>query len=142
MFIEAQHLFSDSQALTVTAASTNLIDLKATTTRLGVGEPMCVVISCEVAMGGTSPTMIATLQSDDSSGFGSAATVVVSPTFSSFAAGAKYVLPIPPGTATEQYIRLNYTMGGTSPTITVSAFLMPMNMVDNYASYADGFTIS
>lgn len=142
MFIDSQHLFSDSQALTATAASTNLIDLKVATTRIGVGEPMCVVISCEVAMGGTSPTMIATLQSDDNSSFSSAATVVVSPTFSSFAAGAKYVLPIPPGTATEQYIRLNYTMGGTSPTITVSAFLMPMSMVDNYASYADAITIS
>lgn len=142
MIIDAQHLFSDAQALTATAASTNSIDLGVATTYIGSGEPMCVVIQATVAMGGTSPTMIATLQSDDNSSFSSASTVVVSPTFSSFAAGAKYVLPIPPGTATERYIRLNYTMGGTSPTITVDAFLQPMSMVQNYVAYADGITIS
>lgn len=142
MYLDSQHLFSDAQALTATAVSTNIIDLNATERRIGTGEPMCVVISCDVAMGGTTPTMIATLQSDDNSGFSSAVSVVVSPTFSSFAAGAKYVLPIPPGTATERYIRVNYTLAGTSPTITVTTFLQPMNMVQNDQVYADGITIS
>jgi len=141
MFVDRENLFSNAQALTVTAASTDLIDL-GQERRLGVGEPMCVVIGCDVAMAGTTPTMIATLQSDDNAGFSSATSVVVSPTFSSFAAGAKYVLPIPPGVATERYIRVNYTMGGTSPTITVTTHLMPMSMVQNDFNYPDGFIIS
>jgi hypothetical protein len=141
MYVDRENLFSNAQALTATAASTDLIDL-GQERRLGIGEPMCVVIGCDVAMGGTSPTMIATLQSDDNAGFSSATTVVVSPTFSAFAAGAKYVLPIPPGTATERYLRINYTMGGTSPTITVTTHLQPMSMVQNDAVYPDGFVIS
>jgi len=91
MYVDRENLFSNAQALTVTAASTDIIDL-GQERRLGVGEPMCVVIGCDVAMGGTTPTMIATLQSDDNAGFSSATSVVVSPTFSSFAAGAKYVV--------------------------------------------------
>jgi hypothetical protein len=141
MFVDRENLFSNAQALTVTAASTDLIDL-GQERRLGVGEPMCVVIGCDVAMAGTTPTMIATLQSDDNAGFSSATSVVVSPTFSSFAAGAKYVLPIPPGVATERYIRVNYTMGGTTPTITVTTHLMPMSMVQNDYVYPDGFVVS
>lgn len=141
MYIDRQNLVSDAQALTATAASTDFIDL-GQERRLGVGEPMAVVISCDVAMGGTTPTLVATLQSDDNTSFSSAASVVVSPTFSSFAAGAKYVLPIPPGVATERYVRVNYTLGGTSPTITVTTALVPMSLVQNDYVYPDGFTIS
>jgi len=140
MIIDSQHLFSDAQALTVTAASTNLIDLGAER-KIGVGEPMAVVIACDVALAGTSPTFVATLQSDDNSGFSSAATVIASASQSSFAAGAKLVIPLPQGN-TERYVRLNYTLGGTSPTITVTSFLQPMSMIQNDVVYADGITIS
>lgn len=140
MIIDSQHLFSDAQALTATAASTNLIDLGAER-RIGIGEPLAVVISCDVALGGTSPTFVATLQSDDNASFSSAASVVASSSISTFAAGAKLVIPIPQGN-TERYIRLNYTLGGTSPTITVTSFLQPMNMIQNDVVYADGITIS
>lgn len=141
MFIDRQNLVSDAQALTVTAASTDFIDL-GQERRLGIGEPMCVVISADVALAGTTPTFVATLQSDDNTSFSSAASLAVSPTFSSFAAGAKYVLPIPPGIATERYIRVNYTLGGTTPTITVTTAVMPMSMVQNDAVFPDNFVIS
>lgn len=142
MHLDAQHLYSDAQALTATAASTNLIDHgPGAERRLGSGEPMAVVITVDVALAGTSPTFQATLQSDDAAGFGSAATVAQSQSYSALAAGAKVVIPIPPGVATERYTRLNYTLGGTTPTITVTAFLMPMSMIQNDAVYADGFAI-
>ena len=141
MFIDAQHLFSDAQALTATAASTNSIDL-GSDRNIGVGEPMSVVITCDVAMGGTSPTFIATLQADDNSAFSSAVSVIACPQKTAIAAGEQIVLPVPAAAMTARYIRLNYTMGGTSPTVTVTAHLMPSSMVQNYQSYADGFTIS
>lgn len=140
MIIDSQHLFSDAQALTVTAASTNIIDL-GVERKLGVGEPMAVVISCDVALAGTSPTLVVTLQSDDNSGFSSATSIIATQSLSALAAGAKIVLPLMAGN-TERYIRLNYTLGGTSPTVTLTSFLQPMNMIQNDAVYADNITIS
>lgn len=144
MIIDSQNLFSDAQALSATGASTNLIDLGAER-RIGSGEPMAAVVTVDVALAGTSPTFAVTVQSDDNSGFSSAATVVTSATISGAAnapAGAKFVVPLPSGFATERYIRLNYTLGGTTPTITVTAFLQPMSMIQNDAYYADALTIS
>lgn len=144
MIIDSQNLFSDAQALSATGASTNLIDLGAER-RIGSGEPMAAVVTVDVALAGTSPTFAITVQSDDNSGFSSAATVVTSATISGAAnapAGAKFVVPIPSGLATERYVRLNYTLGGTTPTITVTAFLQPMSMIQNDAYYADALTIS
>lgn len=141
MFIDSQHLFSDAQALTATAASTNLIDLGADR-NIGVGEPLCVVITCDVAMGGTSPTLVVTLQADDNSSFSSAATVLALPSKSALAAGDQLVLPVPADLLTERYVRLNYTVGGTSPTVTLTAALQPSSMVQNYSSYAKNYTIS
>lgn len=141
MFTDAQLLLSDAQALTATAASTNLVDLGATERKLGVGEPMAVVIFCDVALAGTTPTFVATVESDSAAGFGSAATVIASASYSSIAAGSKIVLPIPAGN-TERYLRLNYTLGGTTPTVTVTSIIQPMSMIQNDSVYADGFTIS
>jgi hypothetical protein len=143
MYIDSQHLFSDAQALTATAASTNLIDLGADR-NIGIGEPIAVVLTVDVAAGGTSPTLAVAVQADDNSSFSSAATVVSSATLtgSQMTAGAQFVIPIPADLLTERYIRLNYTVGGTSPTVTVTSFLQPQNMIQNYVSYADGITIS
>lgn len=140
MFIDSQHLFSEAQALSATGASTNIIDLGAER-KLGVGEPMAVVIMCDVALAGTSPTLVVTLQSDDNSGFSSATSIIATQSVGALAAGAKLVLPIPAGN-TERYIRLNYTLGGTTPTVTLTSFLQPMNMIQNDAVYADNITIS
>jgi hypothetical protein len=143
MYLDAQNVFSNPQALTATAASTDLIDLGADR-NIGIGEPMAVVLTVDVAAGGTSPTLAFALQTDDNSGFSSAATVASSATLTGaqLVAGAQFVLPIPADLSIERFVRLNYTLGGTSPTVTVTAFLQPANMVQNYFSYPDGFTIS
>jgi len=48
MYIDAQGLFSDAQALTATAASTNIVDL-GSDRNIGVGEEMVVAIFLDVA---------------------------------------------------------------------------------------------
>lgn len=141
MILDALNQYSDAQALTATAASTNVVD-HGQERRIGTGEPMAVLITVDVALAGTSPTFAAALQSDDNSGFASAATVATTKTYTSLAAGAKVVLPVPPGEATERYTRLNYTLGGTTPTVTVTAELVPMSMIDQAHLYADGFDIT
>jgi len=143
MYIDAQALFSDAQALTASAASTNLIDFGADR-NIGIGEPMCAVIVLDVAADGTTgdETYSVGLEVDDNSSFSSATSIGTATITRSDAAGSRYVIAVPPSLSAERYMRLYYTLGGTTPTATVTSFLIPMNMLQNYVSYADGFTIS
>jgi hypothetical protein len=141
---DGENMYSDSQALTATAASTNLIDHGADRD-LGKGEPLALVINVEVALDGTTgdETYAAVLQTDDNASFSSATTVVSAPTMTrGDAAGTQYVAVLPPNTTIERYTRVSYTLGGTSPTATVSAWLVPLNSLHTYAAFADGITIS
>lgn len=140
--VDGQLLFSDAQALTATAASTNIVDTGADR-NIGIGEPMCVVIAVDTALAGTTPTFQAAVQTDDNASFSSPATVAQMPAaLSAAAAGLQIVIPIPPNTDIERYIRVNYTLGGTTPTITVSADLRSLKGVQAHHAYPDGFTIS
>jgi hypothetical protein len=131
--------FSDSQALTATAVSTNIYD--ATTDRdLGPGEPMAMVVYAETVLGGTTPTLAVSIQTDDNSGFSSAATLVTSETFTELTVGQIIVIPLTMDN--ERYLRLNYTLGGTSPTATVSAYLQPLSTVRNQRYYPNNYTIT
>jgi hypothetical protein len=132
MLTSAEQLFSDAQAITTTAASTNYIDLGATGTVLGApaalvrdiakGKPIPVYVRHLVAAGGTSPTISVAVEVDDNSSFSSATVVSTSETVSGATAGQEQWIDVhlPEGT-NERYLRLNYTTGGTSPTHTVEA---------------------
>ncbi len=120
--------FSDAQAVTATAASTNVIDLGATGTPYGASAPLAreigvdgaplVVTVVESFNNLTSLTI--TMQVDDNPAFSSPVTTYVSPTYTlaNLQAGAKYLLPdaFPVGT-NERYVRLLYTPAGTAPTL-------------------------
>lgn len=143
MFIDAQLQFSDAQALTSTAASTNVIDL-GVDRNIGQGEPMAVMIVLDVAAddADADETYTAAIQTDDNVSFSSATTLETLTITRGDAAGSKYFHVLKPDTLSERYLRINYTLGGTSPSVTATAFLIPSNMIDAYNSYADGFTIS
>lgn len=132
MIIDYNLQFSDAQSLTADAASTNVIDLGADRD-IGPGEALNIVVTLDVAMGGTSPTMAVQVQTDDNDSFSSATTVLTSRTISSGAAGETLVLSVPD--TNERYIRLYYDLGGTSPTATVSASVVLD--AQQWASYAD-----
>lgn len=132
MLMSEQQLFSDSQALTQTAASTNIIDLGATGTvvggaaalvrDIGKGKPIPIFVRHEVDSGGTSPTLAIAVQIDTVENFASATTVLTTETFSGASAGDEHYIEVNlPEGINERYLRLNYTLGGTSPTFTVSA---------------------
>jgi len=143
MILDAQLLFSDAQALTATAVSTNVVDFSADRDP-GVGEEMAVVIQLDVAAdaGNSDETYVAAIQTDDNESFSSAATVASITITRGDAAGTRYVSLLPKSTLVERYIRISYTLGGTTPTATVTAFLVPAKFVDAYRAYADGYTIS
>ena len=140
----AQNLFSDAQAVTTTAASTNLIDL-GVDGNLGIGEPMSVVVVVDVALddGNADETYVITVETDSDSGFATAlATIATYTATRGDVAGSKYVLGIPADTSCKRYVRVKYTHGGTSPTGTYTSFLTATKNVQNDVSYANGYTIS
>lgn len=133
MYIDSRLEFSDAQALTATAASTNVIDLSSDRD-IGSGQPLWLVVQFDVALAGTTPTFQAALQTDDNAAFSSATTLISGEQLSSAAAGTRQVLAIP--FANEQFLRVNYTLGGTTPTATVSAWLTSEEPV-KHAAYPD-----
>jgi hypothetical protein len=118
MIIDYNLQLSDAQSVTADAASTNIIDL-GSDRDIGVGEDMKIALNFDVAMGGTSPTLAVLVQTDDNSSFSSATTVLTSRSIASAAIGDTLVLGLPD--TNERYVRLYYDVGGTSPTMTLSA---------------------
>lgn len=141
-FIDAQQLFSDAQALVATAVSTNIID-HGSDRNIGIGEPLLVLVTIDVAAAGGGTLTIA-VQSDDNSGFSSAGTVATTVAIAAAALGlgARVLIPIPPDTGTERYMRLNYTMA-TMTSITVTSVLIPARFAPTGENvfYANGFHV-
>ena len=123
MIMDRTGLFSDGQAITATAASTNLIDLGpiggGVTRDIGLGTAIPLALSVTQSFNNLTSLTIS-VETDDNAAFSSANTVYTSPayTLAQVAAGAKYLLPdaIPAGT-NERFVRLKYTVAGTAPTL-------------------------
>lgn len=146
MIIDAQLRFSVAQSVAATAVSTNVIDL-GTERRIGTGEPMVVAIVVTTALdgGNADETYTVTIQTDDNEAFSSATTLAGTAAVSmprGSAAGTRFYIPIPPGAATERYIRLNYTVAGTTPSGAVTAWLTTASALQAEGVYPDAFTIS
>jgi uncharacterized protein YdbL (DUF1318 family) len=143
MYQDAHNQFSSAQAVTATAASTNLIDLGAIR-NMGVGENLYLVVVCTTAMtdAGSDSTLAVTVETDDNSSFSSATTTQTIGTFAAVsAAGTKLVARIQPDQMNERYVRLKYTpANGNLTTGSFTAFIT--HDIDAYTSYADGITIS
>lgn len=122
MFIDKRLQVSAQQALSATAPSTDVIDL-GSLRLIGPGEPLWWVIAARVGLAGTTPTLDIAVQTDDNSAFSSPATLLSYPQLAAagFTLGTRLVIPMT--FTNERYLRLNYTMGGTTPTATVDAWL-------------------
>lgn len=135
--------FSAAQALVATAVSTNVIDLLLDRD-IGKGEPLGVLIVVTVAADVASgdETYQFDVQTDTTAAFG-APVVIASRAIAraSLVAGSRWVIPIPPDTGPGRALRINYVLGGTTPSITVSAFLMPLSMIDSYVPFNDALAI-
>ncbi len=118
-------LFSDGQAITATAASTNLVDLGAYDTRMtqardkGLGTSVPLEVTVTQSFNNLTSLTIS-IEGDDNAAFSSATTIWTSPayTLAQLATGAKYLLPdsLPAG-LTERYVRMKYTVAGTAPSL-------------------------
>ncbi len=122
MFIDKELEFSDGQAITASAASTNLIDISQTVDVVP-GVPLKLRLQIDEAFN-LLTTLTVAVQTDSTAAFSSAATVVSKDiALADLTLGADFDLGVLLGPS-EQFIRLYYTVTGTAPTTgQVSAFI-------------------
>lgn len=129
MIVDNTLVFSDSQAITADAGSTNVIDLGATGTAyghasalardIGKGNEIPIAVTVTEAFDALT-TLNIKVQSDDNAAFSSAKTIAQSGeiALASLVLGYKFSFPaeVPEG-ADERYLRLYYDITGSSPTV-------------------------
>lgn len=144
MFMDADLLFSDAQAVTAAAASTNYYDTGPlfsgnTGRRLGVSDELYFSISVDTTMtdSGSDSTLAVTLETDDNTSFSSASTVATLVTIPAVTtAGTKYFVRVPVATTVpyERYIRIYFTPANGN--LSAGAFTVAMvKNIDNYETY-------
>lgn len=140
---DAQNQFCDAQAFDADAYGTNVIDLKAAGI-LGNGEPMCVELVVDVAADHTTGNEVFSFEvhTDDNAAM-SSATVIQLKTilYSALTAGSRHIIPLDL-TATEQFLAFYHNGGGTTPTVTLTVFLVPQNQAGKWKAFPDGFNIN
>ena len=157
MYTDAQTQFSDAQAVTTDAVGDNVIDLSIDRS-IGNGEAMGVMFIVDVAADQTTGDEDYTFDVEYASNaaqttgrqligrrvFESGTPDAPAQDADLLVAGFRFFVPIPPTTLaeSERYLGIRYDTLGVTPTITMTAFLMPMSMVDADNTYADGFAIT
>jgi hypothetical protein len=137
MLLDENTLFSDDQAVTATAASTNYMDtgVKATVPgapaalggSLGNAHDIPLLIQVTAAFA-TLTSLTISVETDDNTSFSSAKTVASTHAILAADLVAGYIAPLNliPHTATERYVRLKYTVGGSNATAgTITASVVP-----------------
>ena len=151
MYVDSQELFSDSQAVTTTAISTNVLDLNPDGYGLAGGvqdigngrQDIFLVVMTTVTVTGTTPTLNLTLESSAAVGLTSPTVHYSTGTLAAAAfqtAGTVFVqgLPLPNGDYL-RYLGLRYT----TSTFTAGAFTAFLTTdVQRYKYYASGFTVA
>ena len=136
MILDNQLVLSDAQAITADAGSTNVIDL-GSVRQVGQGYPLAVCFVVTTAADATTgdETYSFNIQTDDNAAFSSATTVSTNAiTAATLSLGSIHVVSLPTA-GLERYIRAFYDVAGTTPTVTVTAFLQPWDMVQRAPLY-------
>jgi hypothetical protein len=148
MFLDALLVVSDAQAVTATAVSTNTIDLGNVTPKrqIGDGEEMGFGLQVDVAADHTTGDETYQVDLIQSANADLSSPDVLSSRIISYAdltAGATHFIPIPKGTPTKRYLGLRYTTAGTTPTITLTAWLTTSSLFSlaKPQNYAKGYSI-
>ncbi len=153
MMIDSQAEFSDAQAVTATAISTNVMDLgpntdQAGNTRdIGTGQPVYLVVTTNtlVTDTGSDATLIVTLESATDAGLTTGAVVHVATgtlAFATYATAGSIVLAVRlPAGSYKRYLGLRYTVA--SGPFTAGAFdAFLTSDAQLYRAYADRQPIS
>ncbi len=123
--LSAQETFSNAQAITATAASTNVIDFGAPGTWVHSSTPVIddkgnsripLLIQVTEAFDNLT-SLTVTLQADNDEAFGSPTSLYAETiALADLQPGKKTAVRVIPYNATERYLRVHYTVTGTAPT--------------------------
>lgn len=143
MLTDIQATLSNAQALTATADSTNYYD-SGSDYDWSIGQAMGVLVTVDVAADITTgdETYSFAVETDDNTSF-SSGTILTTKTVAAanLAAGDKVILPFHGGA--ERYVQVVYTLGGTTPSITVTAEVKPLDDIATETSnLPSGYTVS
>lgn len=153
MYVDSQTLFSDAQAVTATAISTNVLDLNGATSSnvpllqdIGNGIDIYLIVTTTTTATdtGSDATLTLTLESDSTANLATSATVHLSTGALAFAtyatAGSTLFATKLPNGNYERYLGLRYTIA--SGPLTAGAFTGFLTTdVQRYINYASGFTV-
>jgi len=143
MIIDQQNQFSDHQVLAGDGAtpSTNIIDLSEFR-EIAEGTAMGVMLNVPVGAVAGDSTYEVQLQTYSDATFAAPVNIFTQVlTAAQLALGANIFLPISNLVLMEEFLRLEYTLGGTAPGVTISAVLQPKSMVDEQRYYKNNYTI-
>lgn len=144
MIIDNENRFSDAQAFSASAVSTNVIDLSQAR-NIQDGEPLGVMLTVNAAADHTigDETYEYQFLTDDNAAMGSP-TIIDDQVilFSRLTLNKKIFLPLPLGANLERYVAVKMVLAGTTPSVTLTADLMPQSFVDKAdKQYPSGFSI-
>jgi hypothetical protein len=147
MFLDALLLVSDAQAVSATAFSTNTIDLGDVTPKreVGTGEELGFGMSVDVAADATTGDETYTFEVVQSANADLTSPDVLASRAIARAdlkIGTRWFFPVPMGAPTKRYIGMRYTLGGTTPSITVTTWLTARSLFSiAEKAYAKGYAI-
>lgn len=140
--LDSKSMYSDSQAITGSAASTNALN-HGVARNLGVGVPLHLVAVVTEAFtdGSSNSTVTAKCQTDSVVGFGSASDRFTFDVFAALSAvGTRRIRTLVDGDIDNIYSRMYYTVAnGDLTTGKISAFLT--QDYEAYKSYAQAYTV-
>lgn len=115
MILDKYNLFSEDQAVTATAVSTNVVDL-GVDRDIGKGVPVPILIQVTEDFA-TLTSLTATIETDDNEAFSSPTTLATSGAIpvASLLTGYQFPMQYMP-LGTQRYVRINYTVAGTNAT--------------------------
>ncbi len=144
-YVDALTEVSTAQALTASAASTDQFDAGENTQGMGKGCPMCLEVKVNVAADSTTGNetyafKIRTSANSDMSSSTDLTSIVIAA--ADLQLGDTVVVPLG-NSEHSQYLDAYYTLGGTTPSVTVSSSFKPMSMVSTGSKtfYPSGYTI-
>lgn len=155
MYVDSQELFSDAQAVTATAISTNVLDLNPDgfglaggVQDIGVGDEtvyLVVMTVTTITDTGSDATLIVTLESDTAPGLATSPVVHFSSgtlAFATYATAGTVIVQTPlPLADYKRYLGVRYTVAaGPFTAGAITAFLT--TDVQRYKYYASGFTVA
>ena len=152
MYVDKQEEFSDAQAVTVTAISTNVLDLtqgygSLTTIDIGTGEDMYLVVNVLAAFtAGGAATMVVELLSDSTENLATSptthwtsATIAVATLVAGYEICKIKIPPAPP--MYERYLGVRYTVA-TGPMLTGTVDAILVKDIQSNRAYPGAFTVS